>query len=196
MEHLPDVQTGFNLVLCYFALGDRERQRRGFAKLLSVRQLTADAESLETMNQADVSEDDGAKQALRERIRASHRYVSLAAKLLAASIEQHDAVAGFDWVIETLKAAGQAELATEVQIAKANHFMRERKFDKAVETLKSYERQDPALVPHAATNLSFIYFHEGDFANAAKCAPLRYSALHAARIGTAIRVPSGTQTSR
>ena len=44
--------------------------------------------------------------------------------------------------------------------------MRAREFDKAIETLKSYENKGPHLMAHAATNLSFIYFHEGDYAQA------------------------------
>jgi tetratricopeptide (TPR) repeat protein len=31
-----DFQTGFNLILCYYALGDTERMKRGFTKLLAV----------------------------------------------------------------------------------------------------------------------------------------------------------------
>ena len=31
-----DFQTGFNLVLCYFALGHKEKLRKGFAKLVSI----------------------------------------------------------------------------------------------------------------------------------------------------------------
>jgi lipopolysaccharide biosynthesis regulator YciM len=47
-----------------------------------------------------------------------------------------------------------------MEIAKALFYMRSRQFDKAIETLKSYEKKDQQLVAHAATNLSFIYFHE------------------------------------
>jgi intraflagellar transport protein 88 len=32
----PDFQSGFNLVVCYYALGDADRMRRGFSKLLSI----------------------------------------------------------------------------------------------------------------------------------------------------------------
>ena len=32
----PRIQTGFNLVLCYYALGDADKMKRGFAKLLSI----------------------------------------------------------------------------------------------------------------------------------------------------------------
>ena len=59
-----------------------------------------------------------------------------------------------------------------MEIAKALHFMRSKQFDKAIETLKSYEKKDQTLVAHAATNLSFIYFHEADYPNAIKYADL------------------------
>ena len=36
MSESPTFKTGFNLILCYFALGDREKMRDGFAKLLTV----------------------------------------------------------------------------------------------------------------------------------------------------------------
>ena len=38
MEGSADLQTGFNLLLCYYALGDKARMRQGFTRLLSVRQ--------------------------------------------------------------------------------------------------------------------------------------------------------------
>lgn len=41
-EHIMDQEanfrTGFNLILCYFALGDRDKMRRTFQKLLKVDQ--------------------------------------------------------------------------------------------------------------------------------------------------------------
>lgn len=36
MQEAPNFKTGFNLILCYFALGDREKMKRGFQKLLTV----------------------------------------------------------------------------------------------------------------------------------------------------------------
>jgi len=172
MESSPDLQTGFNLVLCYYALGDKERMRKGFSRLLSVRQVGADAEDLEHADMGDdVLEDDGLKQALRERQKQTHKYLSMAAKLLAPVIDK-DIVAGFDWVGDALRVANQPALATEMQIGKALFFMRSRQFDKAIETLKSYEKKETTLVAHAATNLSFIYFHEGDYQSAVKYADL------------------------
>lgn len=36
MSEAPSFKTGFNLILCYFALGDREKIKRAFLKLLTV----------------------------------------------------------------------------------------------------------------------------------------------------------------
>merc|ERR1719313_1824338 len=146
--------------------------RKGFSRLLSVRQIGEDAEEMEASGAADgVLEDDGLKQALRERQKQSNKYLSVASKLLAPVIDK-DIVAGFDWVGDMLRAQSHQSLATEMEIAKALYFMRSKEFDKAIETLKSYEKKDQQLVAVAATNLSFIYFHEADYMNAIKYADI------------------------
>jgi len=35
MENAPEAQTAFNLLVCYYALGDRERMREGFVQMLT-----------------------------------------------------------------------------------------------------------------------------------------------------------------
>ena len=119
----------------------------------------------------DVLKEDGLKETLRERQKLSKKYVAIAAKLVAPVVDT-DIVAGFQWVVETLRAQSHFELATEMEIAKALYYMRSRQFEQAIETLKSYENKEQQLVAYAATNLSFIYFHESDFANAVKYADL------------------------
>ena len=37
MDNEPDLTTGFNLVVCYYALGDREKMKKSFAALLALR---------------------------------------------------------------------------------------------------------------------------------------------------------------
>ena len=39
MDGSADLQTGFNLVLCYYASGEKERMKKAFSRLLSVREL-------------------------------------------------------------------------------------------------------------------------------------------------------------
>ena len=47
MDGSADLQTGFNLVLCYYATGEKERMKKGFSRLLSTRQLGMDDDALE-----------------------------------------------------------------------------------------------------------------------------------------------------
>merc|ERR1719230_1630791 len=170
MEGSADLQTGFNLLLCYYALGDKERMKKGFTRLLSVRQPGVDDEDLEA-DIDDVLKEDGLKQTLRERQKQNKKYVAIAAKLVAPVVDA-DIVSGFNWVVDSLRVQSHFELATEMEIAKALFFMRSRQFEQAIETLKSYERKEQQLVAYAATNLSFIYFHEADYVNSVKYADL------------------------
>jgi len=171
MDGSPDLQAGFNLVLCYYASGEKERMRKAFTRLLGVRELGTEDEDALAAELDDVLQEDGLKEQLRAKQRQGNKYLSTAAKLLAPVIEQ-DIVAGFNWVSDVLRAQSQQALATEMEIAKALYFMRSKEFDKAIETLKSYEKKDQTLVAHAATNLSFIYFHEADYSNAVKYADI------------------------
>ena len=170
MEGAADLQTGFNLLLCYYALGKKEEMKKGFTRLLSVRSAGVEDEELE-MEVDDVLKEDGLKQTLRDKQKAGKKYIAIAAKLVAPVVDA-DIVAGFHWVVDSLRVQSHFELATEMEIAKALYFMRSRQFDQAIETLKSYEKKEQQLVAYAATNLSFIYFHEADYVNAVKYADL------------------------
>ena len=145
--------------------------RKAFTRLLGVREPgLEDAAALEA-ELDDVLQEDGLKEQLRAKQRQGGKYITVAAKLLAPVIEQ-DIVAGFNWVGDMLRSQSQQTLATEIEIAKALYFMRSKEFTKAIDVLKSYEKKDHTLVAHAATNLSFIYFHEADYQNAVKYADI------------------------
>jgi intraflagellar transport protein 88 len=47
---------------------------------------------------------------------------------------------------------------------RALYFLRDKQFESAIEVLKSFEKKDQHLKAMAATNLSFIYFLENDYA--------------------------------
>ena len=125
-----DVQTGFNLVVCYYALGDKDKMKKGFAGMLQldeVRELKEDEDEDEDEDEllatltADATADgkqsantaaSSAAQLLsytdeltlqrKERHKRTQRYLILAARLIAPHIESSVA-AGFDWVIEQLR---------------------------------------------------------------------------------------------
>ena len=61
-----------------------------------------------------------------------------------------------------------------MEIERALKYMRMKDFDKAIEALKAFEKKDQHLKAMAATNLSFIYFLEGDLRAAERYADLAY----------------------
>ena len=119
-----DIQTGFNLIVCYYALGDVDKMKKGFAALLTlddVRQLREDGEDEEDDDADDLvkaaaalttgaaaaashtlSHQDDLAIARKEKHAATQRYLVLAGRLIAPSIESSPAL-GFDWVIEQLR---------------------------------------------------------------------------------------------
>ncbi|KAJ3070234.1 Intraflagellar transport protein 88 [Podochytrium sp. JEL0797] len=212
-EISPDHHTGFNLILCYFALGDRDRMKKGLQKLVSIKcpsveqndemgssgSAAAAAAAVagregedvfvnhEPIDDHEVFNEDKLRAIGRERAKAAERFMVLAAKLVAPSIES-DFSAGFDMVIDIIKNSQHAEIASELEIAKAIQFLKTKDFSKAIETLKSFEKKDPKLVGTASTNLSFLYFLESDHRHAEKYAQLaittdRYNAKAQTNLG-------------
>jgi intraflagellar transport protein 88 len=110
----------------------------------------------------EVFDEDNLRSIARERKSLAHHYIILSAKLIAPSIEQTFAE-GYDWVVETLKSSSNSEMASELEIQKSIQYLKSRDFNQAIETLKTFEKKDEKLMGTAATNLSFIYFLEGEY---------------------------------
>ncbi|KAJ3167375.1 Intraflagellar transport protein 88 [Geranomyces variabilis] len=178
MEGSPDYHAGFNLILCYFALGDRDRMKRSLQRLMAIRPPAIEQNedfgatlSDEPIEDHEVFDEDELRAIARERQQAGERCIVLAAKLVAPSIENTFSV-GYDWIVEAIKASPHAAIASEIEIAKAIQYLRAKDFTKAVETLKMFEKTDQKMIGTAATNLSFLYFLDGDYKQAEKYAEL------------------------
>ncbi|RHY96958.1 hypothetical protein DYB26_005205 [Aphanomyces astaci] len=74
MEGNPDFQSGFNLIICYYAIGEHEKMRRGL------------------------------KAEIRERQKKASEFILTAAKLCAPALDKKDWLAGYNWVIDAMKA--------------------------------------------------------------------------------------------
>ena len=178
MEGRPEIQAGFNLLVCYFATGDKEKMKRGFAKLLSI----PDAISPEAkQEEEDANEDEEAESGVKEEdelaiVRKQERVkvkgtILQAAKLIAPKIEK-EFVDGFDYVIEQLRASQDyTDVASDMEISKAVYFLKKKDPKKAKETLEAIQKKDKKLhdattLSRAATNLCFIHSLEGNYREA------------------------------
>ena len=57
-----------------------------------------------------------------------------------------------------MKNSQYIDLAHDLEIDKAIMFLKQKDFNQAIETLKSFEKKDSKVACTAATNLSFLYF--------------------------------------
>ena len=89
------------------------------------------------------------------------------ARLIAPILEDNanEWAQGYRWVMEQLRPDYET-VSSKLEIDVAMTHMKKRHFDDALEVLKGFERKDHALRAVAATNLSFIYFLEGDYQQA------------------------------
>ncbi|XP_060732171.1 intraflagellar transport protein 88 homolog isoform X1 [Tachysurus vachellii] len=194
MSESPNIKTGFNLILCYYAAGDRKMMKKSFQKLICVPLGIDEEEKYISSNDdphtsllIEAIKNDQLHQMERERKALAEKYIMTSAKLIAPAIESTFA-AGFDWCVDMVKGSQYVELANDLEINKAITYLRQRNFNQAVDTLKAFEKKDSRVKSAAATNLSFLYFLEKDFDQADRYAEL---AMNADRYNPAALINKG-----
>ncbi|XP_065751897.1 intraflagellar transport protein 88 homolog isoform X6 [Phocoena phocoena] len=149
MRMAPSLKAGFNLILSYFAVGDREKMKKAFQKLIAVPLETDEDGKYISPN------DDPHTNLVIEAIKNDH----------LRQMERERCV-------EVVKASQYVELANDLEINKAIMYLRQKDFNQAVETLKMFEKKDSSVKSAAATNLSFLYYLENEFSQASSYADL------------------------
>ncbi|KAE8627522.1 hypothetical protein XENTR_v10007034 [Xenopus tropicalis] len=182
MNESPSLKAAFNLILCYFAIGDRDKMKKAFQKLIDVPLGIDDEEKYIPPNDdphtnllIEAIKNDNLRQMEQERKALAEKFIMMAAKLIAPAIETSFAD-GYDWCVEVVKTSQYVELANDLEINKAITYLRQKDFSQAVETLKMFEKKDSRVKSAAATNLSFLYFLENDYSQADIYADLAVSA--------------------
>ncbi|KAM6439070.1 intraflagellar transport protein 88 homolog isoform 5-T5 [Rhynochetos jubatus] len=149
MSTSPNLKAGFNLILCYFAIGNGEQMKKAFQKLIAVplevdydEKYISPNDDPHTNLLIEAIKNDSLRQIERERC------------------------------VEVVKASHYVELANDLEINKATTYLRQQDFNQALETLKMFEKKDSRVKSAAATNLSFLYYLENELAQATNYADL------------------------
>ncbi|XP_065834297.1 intraflagellar transport protein 88 homolog [Oscarella lobularis] len=174
----PVFETALNLILCYFALGERDKMKMTFHKMLQSQLDVGDEEKYfpasddpHAMLVHEAIKDDSLRRIERERKRVAEKSIVIAAKLIAPSIEMSFA-AGFDWCVECVRASSYADLAGELEITKAITYLKMKDFQAAVEVLRGFEKKESKMASAAAANLTFMFLLENDLGQAEKYAEM------------------------
>ena len=86
MQGSPDTQTGFNLMLCYFARGDKDKMKRHFVKMLTIPipgLSDEEEEKAEEYHDLSVDRVDALREDLKRRLDDNHEKLLTTARLIA-----------------------------------------------------------------------------------------------------------------
>ncbi|XP_063223516.1 intraflagellar transport protein 88 homolog isoform X2 [Bacillus rossius redtenbacheri] len=168
IQEKPDFKSGLHAILCYYALNDKDKMKRGFQLLLEV-PLNIDDEEKYTATSDDPAanlvleaiKNDSLRQMERQMKQEAERSILTAAKLISPVIED-TFTAGYNWCVETIKVSNYAPLASDLEVNKAVMFLKQKNINQAVETLKVFEKKESKVASSASTNLAFIHYLQGD----------------------------------
>ncbi|KAI4470503.1 intraflagellar transport protein 88 [Holotrichia oblita] len=173
MSEQPYHRAGLHLVLCCRALEDKERMKNAFSLLLAIplemedeEKYSTDQDNPEDVMIATAIQNDDLHTYEKQKKSDAEYCILVAAKLIAPLIESTFS-AGYDWCVDVIKNSEYARLAGDLEINKAVVYLKQGQLNEAIETLKVLDRET-SIATSAATNLSFIYYLQGDYDNAEK----------------------------
>lgn len=178
MSERADLKSGLHLILCYYALGDTDKIKRAFHQMLEVQMELEDDLKLTTAFTnpshqyiVDHIRNDSFFVVETKQRQLAKKNILMAANLIASVIEENFNE-GYTWCVEIIKNSNYALLANELELNKAIMYLKQHEVNQAIETLKYYEKKEPAIAANAVISLTFIYIKMKDLANASKYAEL------------------------
>lgn len=170
VDKSSDFESAFNLIVLYYTKGDKEKMKNHFCDLVGIESYG------EGEGEGEGEEEDGAGKfqdvlatELKKRKKKAAKIVLDAAKLIAPVIEENY-TDGYNWIIDYLKGSksNYHGVQSEIEIKKAVNFIKEKRIDDAIQTFKAFEKKDRKMMAQASTNISFLYFLEGDIDSSEK----------------------------
>ncbi|XP_063715762.1 intraflagellar transport protein 88 homolog [Symsagittifera roscoffensis] len=175
-----DIRAAYNLLMCRYMCGDRQGMKSAFERMLRIDlNLTPDDQYFKhdktdtKWNElVDAIKGDRLYHYEKSKRDKADQLVVRSAKLIAPCIEPEFSQ-GFDWVADQMKTAEQYKhLYNEIQISKAISYVKMKKFNEAIDTLKEFAKKGSDIAGSASTNLAAIFFLQNDLQQAQKYATI------------------------
>ena len=169
ISKFPDLETSYNLMLCLYSLGDKEKMKRNFSEMLNIQtfwHVSQKGQFYENENEKKIQEDPIISE-LNVRKTQAIKLITDCAKLIAPIIE-NTVEEGYEWIIESLKNSNYQDIQSEMEMSKALVYVKNNKINEAIALLKVFEKKNKKYMTHAATNLAFLYLLEQNYPMAEK----------------------------
>ena len=139
MNESGDFEAGLNVIVCLYALGQKDKMRTMFERMLLIPIPGLDVEAQEELqllsmkNRVDdkslappvIPAIDPLKEYIKAKKMEALKLILQSAKIVAPYIGQ-DIVAGYDYACLALKEANLLELESEMEIAKSIYFIKNK----------------------------------------------------------------------
>eukprot|EP00158_Paraphelidium_tribonemae_P006977 Partr_v1_DN28057_c5_g1_i1_m57212 putative Intraflagellar transport 88 homolog (Chlamydomonas) len=178
LELLESHDVVYNLLVCYHALKDVDLMKHCFQRLVQLELPVIDSSISETdknavddENAAGTLHQDSLREYALKKRHAVEKNIVMAARMVAPEIlDSFDA--GFDWVLEIVRASAMAHVSGDIENAKALYMVKMRRLTPAIDLLKEFEKRGYEKFSTTATNLSALLFGQRDIEQAEKYADL------------------------
>merc|ERR1712088_429679 len=129
MGQYNDACSSFELIMCYYATGDKDRMKKGFSQLVEIPLEVEDEDKYQPVSDDPMSNlileaiknDDLRKMERAKKYEAEHSILT-AAKLISPVIEETFSL-GYNWCVDTIKLSTHSQLANDLEINKAVMFL-------------------------------------------------------------------------
>lgn len=164
----PDVKTVTNLLLSQRItnFNDKEKILKTYNMLLDISS-SSEKETETTFLAEDNKHDiDSLKEYQILKKKETHNLIVTISLILIDILDSKEPMKAYDIIIDALKKNGVKEIVSEMEMAKAMYFLKQRDVEKTIKIMKSFENKDKKLISRVSNNVSFIYFIEGDMQQA------------------------------
>ena len=162
VELKSDSSSFFNLLSSYVKVGDEEKSKQTLFRMISAtRKIQCHENEKGDKNMFD-KDFDNCTNRNDDNIALLHDAARLVAKI---SIEEDCWVDNFLWVHDQLYQKFP-QIAFRIEIERSMEHLKRGEYQAAVKIFKTYENENLQSTAMVATNLSFIYFHEGNYTTA------------------------------
>jgi intraflagellar transport protein 88 len=167
-----DTETCFNLLVCYVQIGNVEKAKQAFLRILAICKESSNKDTAVNRLETDDSANGIEMYDELERSRKDSLSMLLtAARLVSTLHHDEDWKAGYLWTHDQLKKR-KSDIAHQIEMEQALQHLKKGEFESANKILKSFETKDIDLKAMVATNLSFVYFLEGNYSIAEEYADI------------------------
>jgi intraflagellar transport protein 88 len=158
-----DIKTYFNLLLCCVKVGDNKKSKEMLQKIMTTISSSVKSQStLLSLEEEKTSAEPDLRFELDKERKDEESLVVIAARLLSTLFVGEELVELFRWILEILGDNCDG-IVVQIEIEQAIQHLGRNEFFTAINILKCYESSDDNTNDAISTNLSFIYFLQGNY---------------------------------